>query len=474
MMNIWRNLQVLIAACLLFIFLRPIPSIGWHNRTHMIQHQSQRYIVQASDVTPNSGGCRYHAACYIHPVSLDSAVKQSLVKMQLRGDGTFTSSCQLLLTNTGRHTQHVTVPAYQFFVPDKPKFQIMMSTETSSAEIKPLETAVLVIRTVCASPKTFKAPPPEGVAYSIGAYPDTQTQRLLTQIIETAKVLETRNCYDALPLKAETRRQTIAQLAIWKILGQQTKVKEDQISHSTIANDLLQKAHLPRNSLSAQEKHAFDQGVDAIFQAVDLTIKESRSAVTYSGSPSDKQPVAFFRPQLDGNEPNPPAKKPVPAESTDKPPGPGDESKPEPLPEYGPKAGQSVVEWALDEHDAILQAMIEDTKWLRSHKKPQDNKADDTRPQWIKEREEQEKQKEAERVYEYQKREDEAFRKLQKLLEEARELEKTAHRVAARGSETSTAQKRLNDIKKELLNAVSDAWRAVDNRRWAEGIPQKK
>ncbi len=136
------------------------------------------------------------------------------------------------------------------------------------------KTITIELKTVCASAKSVKPPPAEGVNYIPLEYPDREMYRNIIGIIESARSLEMQNHYQRVPIAGERKQSTMMQLAIWMEIGSRKGQSKDEVSPAAIRDDLIKTIDLDIRDLSEEERITFDNGVDAIFMAADLTRKE--------------------------------------------------------------------------------------------------------------------------------------------------------------------------------------------------------
>jgi tetratricopeptide (TPR) repeat protein len=220
-------------------------------------------------------------------VSLRSAVKSGLVKFQLTGDGVTTSHVRLQLTNTTKNYLRVVIPANEVFRPNSANVQMMMSTMDKIISLSPETTAILDLPTVCASVRSIKPPGKEGTSFEVGAYPDLEAWKDLAGIMAAAKKLDKEGAYQHLLTKREARQSTIAQLAIWMLLGRRTGNANDQITPQSIGTDMLDQVGTTRALLTPEKLARFDKGVDEIFQAADITLKRGKDFRDTASIPGD-------------------------------------------------------------------------------------------------------------------------------------------------------------------------------------------
>ena len=230
---------------------------------------------------PKGGGVKCREGL---PTIFDCVEKHDC-KLQLFGDGTSTSHCTLQITN--------------------PK-----SGSVATANL----------HTVCISNKTKKPPASEttatkqGIAYSLGAVrPEARN------LVEASKSLNSKGAYESVPLPPDRKAATIAQLSVWKELGDKSNNPADKVTPQSIETDLLNKAKVKRKSLPAAEREEIDKRVNEIFSAVDLTCKKA-GEVSQSIEPDEPEqpneqpkadsPCTSTHPEEPKNNQTPPSDRP--------------------------------------------------------------------------------------------------------------------------------------------------------------------
>jgi tetratricopeptide (TPR) repeat protein len=226
-------------------------------------------------------------------VFLRSAIRKGLIKFQLTGDGVTTSHVRLSLTNTGKDYLRVVIPANEVFRPNAANIQMMMSTKDKIVNISPESTAIVDLPTVCASVRSIKPPGKEGTSFEVGAYPDLEAWKDLGGILLAAKQLDKEGAYQHLLTKRESRQSTIAQLAIWMLLGKRTGKDADAVTPSSIGSEMLDQVGVNRSQLTPEKLAHFDKGVDEIFQAADITLKRSKEFREVATLPTDSDFDSF-------------------------------------------------------------------------------------------------------------------------------------------------------------------------------------
>jgi tetratricopeptide (TPR) repeat protein len=230
----------------------------------------------------NSGVGAVKAGNKAQLVALRAALKAKQLEFKLKGDGQSTSKVELVLTNKTSQMLRVVIPANEVFRPNTSLVQTMMVTRDRVVSIPAGGTVTAELPTMCVSTKTIKPPPPEGVEFEIGSYPDADVWKDLASIVEASKQLNRSGAYDHTMFARERREATISQLAVWALLGKKSTNPEDQVTPKVIADDTLDKMGLKREQLPKEKLEMFEKGIDQIFLAVDLTIKKSKEPAVQS------------------------------------------------------------------------------------------------------------------------------------------------------------------------------------------------
>jgi hypothetical protein len=133
------------------------------------------------------------------------------------------------------------------------------------------------VPTLCISTKNQSPPPAEdvakkdGVHYQIGNDPPASVVR----IAQSARRAVAKGIYNAIPLAHP--QEDIAQLSIWKALGKESGLQENMVTERTMKSDFLKQLNKNPKSLSSEQNNSIDRKLDAIFEAVDWTLKDSHS-----------------------------------------------------------------------------------------------------------------------------------------------------------------------------------------------------
>lgn len=208
--------------------------------------------------------------------TLRAALKEGALTMKVKGDGETTTKVQLGLTNKTDHVLKVVIPANEILLSRTLSIQHMMVTKDRIVTVPAGGAIWAEIPTMCVSVKTVKPPPAVETEFTVGAYPDETVWKQLASIVEAARILNRSGAYDGTMFAKERREQTIAQLAVWLLLGKRSDKPEDSVTAEGIAAETLDKMGIKRDQLTKEKQQMFDKGVDEIFLAIDLTVKKSK------------------------------------------------------------------------------------------------------------------------------------------------------------------------------------------------------
>ena len=228
--------------------------------------------------------------------SFRNAVNSKQLSFKLHGDGVLTKSVQLELTNNTGKALRIVIPANEVFHPNSGAAQTMMAARDRLITIPPGKTVFTDQPTICIAPRSVPPPPPAGVDYTVGNYPDRGEWKQFASILAAADKLTSEGKFNNVHLSDV--RGTIAQFAVWTKLGQKTKKPEDQVNEKTFAEQYLKSlgGEISRDPIKAKKKYgdAYELGPTgiavvkdskkqkeieaastAIFSAIDLTLNLS-------------------------------------------------------------------------------------------------------------------------------------------------------------------------------------------------------
>lgn len=228
--------------------------------------------------------------------TLRQAVKAGKATMKVKGDGVTTSSVRLQITNKTNAPLKIIVPSNEILKPNVSGVQNMMVIADVFMTIPVGQTTIAKIPTVCASVKTVPPPPADGVEFSAGNYEDPGVWKQLSGIIAASKEIERAGGYKGLPVAGSAKEQ-ISQLAVWRLLGLKSGAPEHQVTPQTIQQDLINAVSeaVKKNPgmlgqlgggysidsktgnliVAEAQRKKLDERCNAIFDAVDLTIRRS-------------------------------------------------------------------------------------------------------------------------------------------------------------------------------------------------------
>ncbi len=149
-------------------------------------------------------------------------------------------------------------------------------------------TITIQLLTLCVANKTAK-PPDDACNYRVGGYPDEVKLAKFGRIYHTAKRLEKKGNFAQVSINPQRRVGTIAQLAVWKMQGEESSNPKDAVTRDGIGEDLLKSTNTSKSSLSQSQQEAFEDGVNRIFEATNFTLKSSDEVIS-SNEKTPKKP----------------------------------------------------------------------------------------------------------------------------------------------------------------------------------------
>lgn len=260
------------------------------------------------------------------PVALENAVRDGSIRCALKGDGKTTTHCQLELENLTGKDMIVSVEACQNFRPSAGQYQNMITTQKCTIKVPAWQKVATEIPTLCASSKNVSPPPGESIAYKPADHPDAAVGQMLPLIVDAAKSLDGENAFRNVPVPPERRQQTIAQLAIWREVGDRTPDPGDDVTAAVIKGDVVQAGQIDEKTLTRKQRDNLMAYASGVFNAVDITVKRARKSQIASatgGKAGGGKPgaIAVARPdpgtatakQETPGKTEPPAAEPQPA-----------------------------------------------------------------------------------------------------------------------------------------------------------------
>ncbi|HEY9790617.1 MAG TPA: tetratricopeptide repeat protein [Candidatus Obscuribacterales bacterium] len=211
-------------------------------------------------------------------ITLRQAVKSGQLFLKISGDGHTTSTVSAEVTNKSNAELNVVVPAHEVLLSKNPSIQHMMITRDRVFTVPANASIQLNLSTMCVSTRSVPPPQAEATEFEVGAYPGgNEVWQELANIMEEAHLLARTGTFDNVKIPAERRENTLAQLAIWLFLGKRDGKAESQVTRESIGQSVLDQRGLKRDDLNDQQRKQFDESVDNIFLAADLTMKNAKS-----------------------------------------------------------------------------------------------------------------------------------------------------------------------------------------------------
>jgi tetratricopeptide (TPR) repeat protein len=218
---------------------------------------------------------RYSATPF---TTLRQAVKSGQLTLKVSGDGHTTSSVTVDVTNKSNTDLNIVVPAHEVLLSRNPAIQHMMVTRDRVFTVPANGSLKVDLSTMCVSTKSVPPPQAEAAEFDVGAYPDgADVWKELASIMEAAHIMAGTDAYNNVKIARERRENTLAQLAIWLFLGKRGGKPEDQVTRESIGQSVLDQMGMKREDLKDNQRQTFDQNVDNIFLAADLTLKNAKS-----------------------------------------------------------------------------------------------------------------------------------------------------------------------------------------------------
>jgi tetratricopeptide (TPR) repeat protein len=261
----------------------------------LANHTAKTLIAQAPPAIPLPSGSPGGAKPDL--TTLRAAVKNGAVSFKIKGDGVTTDQIKLELTNKTDKPLHLVIPANEVFRPNTANVQTMMVIRDRMVSLPAGSQLTVSLFTICASYKSLKPPPVDGVSFEIGNYPDMDTWKQLSNILAAARELNKKGAFDSLPFDDPKRRlHTMEQYSAWLMLGKKSIDPQDQLTKEAVGADFmkileeraktdpqfrsnLEKEHKlsPTGGivLGAGEKQDVDRRIALILDGADLTLKRS-------------------------------------------------------------------------------------------------------------------------------------------------------------------------------------------------------
>lgn len=180
---------------------------------------------------------------------------------ELTGDGRSPLRTQILVTNRTSAPLRVHLAPGTVF--GDPQRQDVMLVEDRVVDLPPRGAAKATMSTLCVGGRAEEPPGAQACAYA----PQAPAEGGALALFRTCQALAEAGRFPDLPLPKGRQAPTVAQLALWARRGEITK--QDVRENVFDGLDLTEKDATP------EQRREVDRGVDNLWQAVDLTMKEA-------------------------------------------------------------------------------------------------------------------------------------------------------------------------------------------------------
>jgi hypothetical protein len=183
------------------------------------------------------------------------------IECQLIGDGSSTSRTQIQFRNLSDEPQTFKLKEYAIFQAEGR--QTLMVLQPKELTLPPRQAAKSTVKTMCVGTRTDPPATAEATTYQPSMDPKLAGQ--CQDILEKAQKAKDDGYFPALPIPPALQVQTIVQLAFWQQTGQLTK--------ENLKPEILKQLKLEPEQMTPEEEKEVDQGLDNIWEAVDLCKK---------------------------------------------------------------------------------------------------------------------------------------------------------------------------------------------------------
>jgi hypothetical protein len=197
-----------------------------------------------------------------------TAVGQGRAEVSLIGDGKSTIKTKLLFKNLTAEPLTLTMPQNTVF--ECEARQPVLVLQAKEITLGPKAAAQSTVHTMCLGKPSDQPATEEPTVYKPIAPEDSADGEKASRFIETCEKLKKDGQFPALPLPPALEVRIISQMAYWKDQGDLSKEEVREQAYVQMGID-------PEQPSPEQEKEV-DEGVDNIFQAIDLTQKASKES----------------------------------------------------------------------------------------------------------------------------------------------------------------------------------------------------
>ena len=98
----------------------------------------------------------------------------------------------------------------------------------------------------------------------------------------TARQLAAQGSYDGVPMTRCKALSTVQQLTLWKFAAEDSTNPEDQVTKEGFKSTFYEQLGKTPEDMTDKQKEQVDEGIDNLFNSVDLTAKTARSKMPHS------------------------------------------------------------------------------------------------------------------------------------------------------------------------------------------------
>jgi len=171
----------------------------------------------------------------VNLATMRQAIKANQVTMKVQGDGVSTTKLSLQLSNVSDKPIKLVIPQNEVLHPNSGGVQTMLINQDIVVEIEAGKTAIVNLRTVCASPKTVPPPPraQEGLNFQVGDYKNAEMWKQIAAIIAAGKELDMVGAFGTLLLPS---KESMAKLVEDEIRDETNRRIEKYLSDNPTQN----------------------------------------------------------------------------------------------------------------------------------------------------------------------------------------------------------------------------------------------
>lgn len=180
---------------------------------------------------------------------------------ELTGDGRSPLRTQILVTNRTAAPLRLHLGAGTVFA--EPQRQDVMLVEERVVDLPPRGAAKATVGTLCVGARAEEPPGPQACVFT----PQPPAEGGALALYRACQALSEAGRFPDLPLPKGRQVPTVAQLALWAQRGELTR--------EVVRENVFDQLDLTEKDATPEQRQEVDRGVDHLWQAVDLTLKES-------------------------------------------------------------------------------------------------------------------------------------------------------------------------------------------------------